>query len=139
MLGCVHWISTLPKEGKNVFEGCATCNELISTSSDISVFQSMLQKYRVLKDAGLGKKMLWLKQRGKWHFGRVTEHMSTKEVYRKLCHSPTSISQYYHEDLKKNHAIPSNNQSSCGKIFEMQSLYPTRFSIHQKEHCRSRP
>lgn len=32
------------RRGKTVFKGCATCKEVISTSSDISIFQRMPQK-----------------------------------------------------------------------------------------------
>lgn len=91
----VIWISTCSQGRKNVLEGCAPCNELISTSSDISVFHSVFQKT-------VGPVRFWdeeedvgVKRFGKCHFWRVSEHMSIIKAWTKSYSPQNSIFQSY--------------------------------------------
>lgn len=84
-----------------VSEGCATCRELISTSSDISIFQRMSQKKKG-RCSGYGL--------GKWHFGVVTECVNTAEAYKTFLSSPQRFPILSWELKKKIHIIPNNSQ-----------------------------
>lgn len=108
----------LPREKTNVFEGCATGNEFISTSIYVNVFPSVFQEIVTLQDAGLERKLLWLNGIGKCHFWRFTVHTSSIKVLKKLCSPQTSISQYYLTMRTFCHVKPSKSQQSYGTFFE---------------------
>lgn len=84
-----------PREKTNVFEGCATGNESISTYIYVNVFPRVLQEIVTLQGAGLERRLLWLNGIGKCHFWRVTVRTSSIKVLKKLYSPQTSISHYY--------------------------------------------
>lgn len=127
-----------PKEKTNVFEGCATGNELISTSIYINVFPSLFQEIVTLQDAGLQRKLLWFNGIGKRHFRRVTVHTSSIKVLRQLWSPQTSISQCYLTMGTFYPVISSKSQQSYGTFFETCRLrkYPNEMEsfTHHGNH-----
>lgn len=87
--------------GKTIFKGCATCKEVISTSSDISIFQRMPQKEEEGAGCGYGLGSGTLE---------TSLRMRTQRKHTKPSCHPLNISQYCHGSLKKPHIIPNNSQ-----------------------------